>query len=107
MTDMLLEPQQGTRVIRPANGLVAARVAELRAVLRAVVAEGTRDLTLDFSEITMVDSAGLGLLIAAHNSLKRVGGRLSVIEVSSEILELFRSMRIHQHIQVFGKSSGN
>jgi anti-anti-sigma regulatory factor len=50
----------------------------------------------------MVDSAGIGLLISAHNSLKKAGGELTVIQVSKDILDLFRTMRIHQHFSVSG-----
>ena len=50
----------------------------------------------------MVDSAGIGLLISAHNSLKKAGGELAVIHASSDILALFRTMRIHQHFSVSG-----
>jgi anti-anti-sigma regulatory factor len=50
----------------------------------------------------MVDSTGLGLLISAHNSISKTGGKLAVIHASKEILDLFRSMRIHQHFSVSG-----
>jgi anti-anti-sigma regulatory factor len=50
----------------------------------------------------MVDSAGIGLLISAHNSLKKAGGELAVINASCDILALFQAMRIHQHFSVTG-----
>jgi anti-anti-sigma regulatory factor len=50
----------------------------------------------------MVDSTGIGLLISAHNSLKKAGGDLTVIHASKDILDLFRTMRIHQHFSVSG-----
>ena len=50
----------------------------------------------------MLDSAGLGLLIAAHNSLQKVGGEMSVVKASPDILELLTTMRIHQHFRISG-----
>ncbi len=91
-----------TAVVQPAGDVVAAQVPELRTALRSAVAEGVRDMTLDFAAVQMVDSTGLGLLIAAHNSMRKVGGRLEVIHASKEILQLFQSMRIHQHFKVSG-----
>jgi len=85
---------------RPAGDVGAT---ELRAVLRAAVAEGVRDVTLDFSGGAMVDSAGLGWLIAGHNSLRKVGGNLAVVHAAKEILDLFRSLRIRQHFSVSGE----
>jgi len=45
---------------------------------------------------------GIGLLISAHNSLRRRGGRLAVVHASKDVLELFHMMRIHQHFNVSG-----
>jgi anti-anti-sigma factor len=90
-------------VVRPAGDtIVAATIPELRLKMRAIVEEGVRELVIDLAGVRMVDSSGLGLLIAAHNSLRKLGGQLAVIHVSSDLMELFRSMRMHQHFSVTG-----
>jgi anti-anti-sigma factor len=96
-------------VLQPEGDLVAALLPALRSKLQEMVGAGTVHLTLDLAGTRMVDSAGIGLLISAHNSLKKAGGELTVIHASKEILELFRTMRIHQHFSVSGSSpdSGN
>lgn len=102
MTGTRVERKDLDALVRPAGDVVAATAAELRTALRTAVAEGVRRITLDFSGVAMVDSAGLGLLIAAHNSLAKAGGQLAVVHASKDILDLFRSMRIHQHFSVSG-----
>jgi anti-anti-sigma factor len=89
-----------TAVVQPEGDLVAARLPALRSQLQAMLAAGTVHLTLDLAGTRMVDSAGIGLLISAHNSLKKAGGGLTVIHASKDILDLFRTMRIHQHFSV-------
>ncbi len=90
-------------VIRPAGSdIVAASVPELRSKMREVVSAGSREVVVDLTNVEMVDSTGIGLLISAHNSLRKVGGTLAVINASAEILELLQSMRIHQHFSVSG-----
>ena len=89
--------------IQPAGDVVASQAAELRTALRGAIADGVTEVTLDFSRVQMVDSSGLGLLISAHNSARKAGGCLSVIHASREIIELFQSMRIHQHFSVTGE----
>jgi anti-sigma B factor antagonist len=90
-------------VLRPSGEtIVAATVPELRSKMRSVVEEGVRDLVLDLSGVRMVDSSGIGLLISAYNSLRKVGGQLAVIHASADLLELFQSMRMHQHFNVSG-----
>jgi anti-anti-sigma factor len=91
-----------TAMFRPEGDLVAGELPSIRATLRDMVAGGILHLTVDLTAAQMVDSAGIGLLISAHNSLKKAGGELAVIHASSDILRLFRSMRIHQHFSVSG-----
>jgi len=87
----------------PSGDVVADSEADLRARLRVLVASGVRKLTIDLSHVQMMDSAGLGLLIAAHNSLRKSGGELAVIHATHDLLELFRTMRMHQHFSISGE----
>jgi anti-anti-sigma factor len=97
------KPQEVTAaVLQPEGDLVAARLPALRSKLQEMLGAGTVHLTLDLAGAQMVDSAGIGLLISAHNSLKKAGGELTVIHASKDILDLFRTMRIHQHFSVSG-----
>lgn len=97
------KPQEATMaVVEPEGDLVANRLPALRSKLQGMLGAGTVHLTLDLAGTRMVDSAGIGLLISAHNSLKKAGGELTVIHASKEILDLFRTMRIHQHFSVSG-----
>lgn len=90
-------------VIRPVGGdIVAACVPELRSQMRNIVEQGVEDLVVDLSEVHMVDSCGIGLLISAHNSLRKAGGRLAVVHASAELLDLFQTMRMHQHFSISG-----
>jgi anti-anti-sigma factor len=95
--------EENKAVVRPAGEtIVAATIPELRAEMRGVVEDGVRDLVIDLAGVRMVDSSGLGLLIAAHNSLKKLGGSFAVIHASGDLLALLRSMRMHQHFSVSG-----
>jgi anti-anti-sigma factor len=94
--------QESTAVLQPEGDLVAARLPALRTKLRDMVAAGVLHLTLDLEGTQMVDSAGIGLLISAHNSLKKKGGELTVIHASKDILDLLKTMRIHQHFSISG-----
>lgn len=90
-------------VMKLEGDLVASSVPRIRTLLRELVAEGVQQLVIDITAVQMVDSAGLGLLISAHNSIKKIGGQLSVVQASPDILELFTTMRIHQHFSVSGR----
>jgi anti-anti-sigma factor len=100
---IVLTREEDKAVIRPSGeDVVANSVPELRTKMRTAVQEGVRELILDLAEVRMVDSTGIGLLISAHNSLHKIGGRLAVVHASKDIVDLFQTMRIHQHFSVSG-----
>jgi len=100
---MIVITREGNKaVIRPAGDIVAASLPELRLKMRGIVDEGVCDMVVDLTDVHMVDSSGIGLLISAYNSLRKAGGRLAVIHASEDILELFQTMRVHQHFSVSG-----
>ncbi len=95
--------EENKAVVQPGReDIVAASVPDLRTKLRGIVEDGVRELVIDLTGVQMVDSSGIGLLISAYNSLRKVGGRLAVIHASAEILDLFQTMRMHQHFSVSG-----
>lgn len=49
-----------------------------------------RDLTLDLSGVTFMDSAGLGVILGRYRILSLRGGKLTVCGMSSSIDRIFR-----------------
>ena len=78
--------QQKQTLIAPGRDIVASYAQELRRNLWSLIEEGVTDVTIDLAGVQMIDSIGLGVLITAHNSLKKKQGRLAIIHVSKEIL---------------------
>ncbi len=105
---VLVTREDNKAVVRPAGGaIVAASIPELRARMRGMLEEGVRELVVDLNDVQMVDSSGIGLLMSAYNSLTKVGGRLAVIHASAELLELFRTLRMHQRFSVTANQEAN
>ncbi len=80
--------------------LTVAVARELRPQLQQALNEGCTAVVFDLAQAGMVDSSGIGLLIAVHNSLKSKGGTLKVEKVSAEIMQLFKTMRLNRHFPV-------
>jgi anti-anti-sigma factor len=94
--------EQTQAVVHPAGDVVAASIGALRQEMQAMMSAGVRQMTVDLTDVRMIDSRGIGLLISAHNSLHKQGGTLAVVHASKDILDLLRTMRIHQHFSVTG-----
>ncbi len=88
--------------VKPNGDVVASSADELRSELKKLVGEGISQLTLNMTGVEVVDSIGLGLLISTHNSLARAGGKLSVVNASQDIQDLFKNMRLDRHFTVTG-----
>lgn len=88
------------RTVKPDKNIVASIADDFRKKLLKLVNQGIKDLTLDLTDVDMVDSVGLGIFIAAHNSMEDVGGKLKIINVSKDIYDLVHMMRLDRHFEV-------
>jgi anti-anti-sigma factor len=87
-------------IVRLDGDLTAATVTRWRPALAVLANDGIRQLIVNLAATTIVDSSGIGLLLAAHNSLARNGGRIEVTNASPDVVGLFRTMRLDKHFSV-------
>lgn len=84
------------------GALTAVLVPELQRELRERVERGVREIVFDLGDTSMVDSSGIGLLIATSNSLAQKNGKLAVVNTAPEVLKLLRSMRLATRLNISG-----
>jgi len=65
-------------VIAPEGELDIARVGEFRTALSDAAREGAA-VVVDLSQVSFIDSSGLGALVELHNRLRRSRRQLAVI----------------------------
>ena len=95
-----VKKKEETHVVQPGADIVASMADDFKSNLLQMVKKGIPELIIDFTGVEIVDSVGLGVVIATHNSLSNSGGKLKVINVSNDIYHLFKSMRLDQHFEV-------
>jgi len=69
----------------------------LREKVKSLVAEGKKKIVLNMDNITFIDSAGLGTLVAAHHSAKGQGSALKLCHLGTkfqEVLQITKLMTI-------------
>ncbi len=81
------------KVVVSIHGPVDARTApELRHRLRDLIdGQGNRHVVLDLRWTTLVDPAGLTVLVDAHKRMQRIAGELVLSGPSPEVLNVFRA----------------
>ena len=98
MSDFVLE-RDGSKVkVVVGDELSAAIMPELRELLCAIQDDGVKDLALDFSQTTMVDAAGIRLLLAAYNSFAGGGKSMRLTAVPRAIFSLLETLRLSDRL---------
>lgn len=92
--------EQKEVVVKPCQNIVASMADSFRDELLALFKQGTTNLVIDLEGVELVDSVGLGVFIAAHNSLASVNGSLTICNASKDIYQLFKIMRLDQHFTI-------
>lgn len=98
MSDIIREENQV--IVKPATDIVASMANEFKAELQSLVNETEVGITLDLTGVEMVDSVGIGIIIATHNSLNRDGRKLKVTQIPKDIFSLFSTMRLDRHFEM-------
>ncbi len=81
--------------------LDASTVPQLRdAVWLAVDSTPGPDVVVDVSQLLMVDSVGLGLLLSAHRACRAQGRRLVLAHPQPSLLRLLAVTRLHRVLHV-------
>lgn len=57
---------------------------------RELIRKGVRNLAMDFSEVSFMDSSGLGVVMGRYKKVASLGGRLILCGMSENIERMFR-----------------
>ena len=95
-----IEKGDNETILGPTQDLVQSTAQGFRKELLLLVEEGTMEIVIDLVNVKMIDSVGIGVLIAATNSLGKVGGKLGIVNASEDLCKVFRMMRLDQHFEV-------
>jgi anti-anti-sigma factor len=69
--------------------------------LKELVANGVRKLLLNLTDLTQVDTTGVGVIIRTYISLRDRGGELKLLCPCGRVLEVFRVLRLLKLIPSF------
>ena len=102
MPDYTIEHHSRQRRLVLNGDLTASVIPSLRAALKTELEQGADEIVFDLGKTVMLDSSGIGLLIATHNSLTRKQGKVRVVQASNDILRMLQSMRLAGRLNVTG-----
>jgi len=74
--------------------------------LRKLIANGVRRVLLNLTDLTQVDSSGVGVIIDAYVSLRDQGGDLKLLCPRGRVLDVLTVLRLLEIIPYFDKETG-
>ena len=90
-----IRQQNGISILKPSGKIVGHSVAELReAILPHITDSDTPRILIDFANVSMIDSSGLGTLMEARTVAARKNGRMGAIHVGRNIKNLVVLSRV-------------
>lgn len=98
MSEVIQEGDSTT--IIPGMNIVASMAEDFKKELLSAIHTYGGNLVIDLAGVDMVDSVGLGVIIAAHNTLTQKGSTLEIINVSNDIYGLFSTMRLNRRFKI-------
>ena len=81
-------------VLRIEGALDAVTAPDLRPTLDALVAERRAKITIDLSFLRLIDSSGVGAIVALFKRVRANGGRVTVTGLRDQPLAIFRLLRL-------------
>lgn len=75
--------------------------SKLREDVKQLVSEGKKSIVLDMKNVTMIDSSGLGALVAAYSSAKSAGASVRLSNLGTHFNQLLQITKLLTVFEVF------
>lgn len=69
-------------------------VEAFRKLWTDALAQGAKDLVVNLSDVTMLDSSGIGTMIRCHSAVVSQGGKLRLVNPNSTVRQAFKITRL-------------
>jgi anti-anti-sigma factor len=89
------------KAFQPSGILDGINGSQLRRDITAAVETGIDIVLLDLQDITFMNSAGLGTLLAALRSVKTTGGKIFLCSANEQVKMLFGMTKMEQVFEIF------
>jgi anti-sigma B factor antagonist len=89
-------------VVQCSGQLVAGLTSTLAAEVKPLIPQ-TKRIILDLSDLTKMDSLGLGTIINLYVSAKAAGRDLKLINLGKRVYELFRIAKVSALFELYGE----
>jgi anti-sigma B factor antagonist len=91
--------QDGESMLRIVGALDSLTVRDIKPIFDAVVAARPRRVSVDFNELTLIDSSGVGAIVSLFKRVKNEGGQVVIVHAHDQPLAVLKLLKLDR---VFG-----
>jgi anti-sigma B factor antagonist len=95
-----LVQESGSTVLRVRGELDALSCPELRVVLDTLAAQENCVVTVDLSELRLIDSSGVGVMVSLYKRVRANGGEVKFVGVTAQPLIIFKLLRLDRAFEL-------
>jgi anti-sigma B factor antagonist len=74
--------------------------ASVRDVIRDLLSKGHKEILLNLGAVDYIDSMGLGSLVGAFTSVRKQGGELKLLNLTSKVTDLMQITRLYTVFEI-------
>ena len=89
----------GESQLRIVGALDSLTVRDIKPIIDAVVADRPRRVSVDFAQLTLIDSSGVGAIVSLFKRVKADGGQVVVVNAHDQPLAVLKLLKLDK---VFG-----
>jgi len=99
-----IEETTDTAVVRCRGALTLATAGQLRHEVKRLLLQ-VRGVTVDFADLALIDSMGLGTMAGLYVSARNAGRSLSVLNMGTRVREMFSVARLLSLFEPAGEAN--
>lgn len=80
--------------------LTSANLNDFRAMVQEEIEAGNKEFCIDFAGAAIIDSMGIGCLVATYNSLRQKEGTIQLSNVPENLKDVFQVMRLDRILSI-------
>jgi len=99
--DHEISEQSGVRVVHLHGPIDVSKAMELRDLLGAQIDSASARVLLDLSDVTLIDSSGIGILVTAHRRADGQGARFALAGAAGTVARVFEMTRTNKLLSLY------
>ncbi len=93
---------EGATIVKLIGSIDSVSTQNVEEYLTNLLNSETKFIIIDFSEVSFISSAGIGILLGTVSSLRQRGGDLIFMKIPSEISDIFEILNISDYFVIVG-----